>query len=91
MTALLQLLNITYASVGIIATIGYLPTIKDLFHKKMSANISSYIMWTFCAGITFLYSMIKFSDILLKVVTATNFACCAIILGMALWLKIRKH
>jgi len=88
---LLQLLTGAYASVGIIATIGYAPTIKDLFHKKMSANITSYIAWTFCSGITFVYSITMFSDLLLKIVTGLNFACCAIILGLALIIKNTKR
>ncbi len=41
---LLQILIFAYASVGIIATIAYWPTMKDLYHhKKPSAsNYNSY-------------------------------------------------
>ncbi|MBS3073431.1 hypothetical protein J4465_01385 [Candidatus Pacearchaeota archaeon] len=88
---LLQILIFAYASVGIIATIGYIPTIKDLwFHKKMSANISSYIIWTFCSAITFLYALLIISDLLLEIVTGLNFACCAIILILSILLVYRK-
>jgi len=86
---LLQLLIIAYACVGVIATIGYIPTIKDLlFHKKKSANITSYIIWTLCAGITFLYALFILQDLLVKIVTGLNFVCCAIILLLSLRLKI---
>ncbi|MGV8086867.1 MAG: hypothetical protein ACP5N1_04510 [Candidatus Woesearchaeota archaeon] len=88
---LLQLLTGAYASTGIIATIGYIPTIKDLFHKKMSANISSYMIWTFCSGITFAYSTTMFSDLLLSIVTGLNFTCCLLILGLALFVKNKRQ
>jgi len=83
-----QTLMLAYASTGIIATIGYVPTIKDLvIHRKMSANIASYSIWTFCSAVTFLYSMILIQDLLLRIVTGLNFGCCALILGLALSIK----
>jgi len=89
---LLQILTLAYASVGIIATIGYIPTINDLaFQKKMSANISSYIAWTFCSGVTFLYCMILLSDSLLQIVNGLNFGCCALILGLSLYVKYNQR
>ena len=58
-----QLLIIAYASTGIVATIGYFPTIKDLWiHKRKSANIASYIIWTITTGIAFLYSLFILPD-----------------------------
>ena len=92
MTALLlQLLIVAYASVGVVATIGYLPTIKDLyFRKKMSANISSYIIWTACSGTAFLYSLFILPDLLFRIVSGLNFACCALILILSLRLKYHK-
>ncbi len=84
----LTLLIIAYASVGVIATIGYIPTIKDLWiHKRKSANISSYIIWTLCAGITFLYALFILQDLLVRIVTGANFVCCAVILILSIRLK----
>lgn len=86
-----QILIFAYASVGVIATIGYIPTIKDLWmHKKMSANISSYAIWTLCSGITFSYSLFILSDLLFRIVSGLNFACCAIILLLITILKYRR-
>ena len=79
-----------YASTGIVATIGYIPTIRDLIKKVASANIHSYIIWTFCSGVTFLYALLVISDLLLEIVTGLNFAFCAIILSLALKLR-RKN
>ena len=87
MDIILTIITFLYASTGIIATIGYLPTIKDLTKKIASANIHSYIIWTFCSGIAFLYAFLIISDLLLEIVTGLNFVACAIILIMALRLK----
>ena len=88
---LLQILIFAYASVAVVATIGYIPTIKDLwFHKKMSANISSYIIWTACSGIAFLYSLFILPDLLFRIVSGLNFASCALILLLSIALKYRK-
>ena len=60
---LLQLLIIAYASVGVIYFIAYLPTIRDLYNKKPSANILSYVLWTGATGIALLYSIFILPDI----------------------------
>jgi len=86
----LQILIIAYACVGIVATIGYFPTIKDLLiHKKKSANVNSYIVWTICASITFLYSLFILNDWLVRIVTGLNFASCAVVLILSLKLKMK--
>lgn len=83
----LAIIAFLYAGTGIIATIGYIPTIKDLIKKVPSANISSYIVWTFCACITFIYAFLVVSDLLLEIVTGLNLASCALILILAVKLK----
>lgn len=88
---LLQILIFAYASVGVVATIGYIPTIKDLWHhKKMSANISSYVIWTACSGITVLYSLFILPDLLFQIVSGLSFLSCALILLLSIALKYRK-
>ncbi|MBU0894148.1 MAG: hypothetical protein KKF48_01275 [Nanoarchaeota archaeon] len=84
------LLSFLYAGTGIVATIGYFPTIKDLIRGKKSANISSYVIWTSCALIVFLYSLIVISDLLLAIVTGLNFLSCAVILFLAIRLELIK-
>jgi hypothetical protein len=90
MEIILAIIAFLYASTGIIATIGYLPTIRDLIKKIASANINSYIIWAFCSAITFLYSLLVVSDLLLEIVTGLNFVSCATILILALRLKHKK-
>ena len=91
MEFILTIIAFLYASTGIIATIGYFPTIRDLMKKIASANINSYIIWTFCSLITFLYVLLVISDLLLEIVTGLNFVSCAIILILALKLKYKKR
>ncbi len=84
---ILTIIAFLYACTGVVATIGYLPTIRDLLRKRKSANIHSYIIWTICGGIGFLYVLLLISDLLLDIVMGLNFAFCAIILILALRLK----
>ncbi len=85
---LLHALIISYAGTGIIATVAYWPTIKDLYyHKKLSANLTSYILWTATSGITFLYSLFILPDLLFRVISGLNFGACALILLLSINLK----
>lgn len=87
MNVLLQILILAYASVGVIYAIGYLPTIKDLYNKKKSANISSYIIWTFGTGTAFLYSLFILPDFLFRLVSGLNLLACVIILVLSIKVK----
>lgn len=81
----LKSIILAYATVGIIAALGYIPTIKDLWlHKKPSANTNSYIIWTASSGITVLYSIFILPDLLFQIVSWVNFLACATILILML-------
>ena len=86
----LQALIIAYASVGVVATLAYLPTIRDLYHKKLSANVASYLLWTATSGITFAYSLFILPDLLFRIVSGLNFGSCALIFLLSMNLKYRK-
>jgi len=90
MELLLRLLIWAYATVGIISTVGYIPTIKDLYHhKRKSANIDSYAIWTVSSAITLLYSLFILPDLLFQIVSGLNFVCCALILGLSI--RLGRH
>jgi hypothetical protein len=91
MEFLLQLLILAYAGTAILAVIGYWPTIKDLYHKKLSANVNSYIIWTIDTGIVLLYSLFVVTDLLFQIISGFNFACCVLILLMSMNLKKKKR
>ena len=85
---LLRILSIAYVATGIIATIAYWPTIKDLYyHQKPSANVASYFVWVITNGIALLYSLFILPDMLFRIVTALSFICCVVILLLAIRLK----
>lgn len=84
----LQAITVAYAGVGVIGLIAYWPTIKDLYHhKKASANIASYILWTGTASISFLYSLFILQDLLFRIVSGINFLACMIVLILSINLK----
>ena len=84
----LQVLSVAYGSVGIVTLIAYFPTIKDLYvHKKPSANITSYAIWTATSGIGFMYGLFVLQDFLFRMVSGIGFAACATVLVLSLRLK----
>lgn len=88
MNLLFDALILAYACVGVVQTIGYWPTLRDLYYKKKkSANISSYVIWTFCSGVTFLYSLFILPDTLFRIVSGVEFASCAAILLFSIRLR----
>lgn len=85
---LLRILTVAYAGVGVVSLIAYWPTIKDLYHhKKPSANITSYMIWTATSGIAFLYSLFILPDFLFRFVSSVNFGSCAVVLLLSIRLK----
>ena len=84
---LLHTLIIAYASVAVISLIAYWPTIKDLYYKKPSANINSYVLWTATSGIAFLYSLFILPDLLFRIVSGLNFGACALVLLLSINLR----
>ncbi|MFN8672292.1 MAG: hypothetical protein U0457_09475 [Candidatus Sericytochromatia bacterium] len=84
----LKLITLSYGITGIIGLIAYLPTLKDLYlHKKQSANISSYILWTATGGISFLYGIFILKDFLFIAVSGLNFLACLVVLILSIKLK----
>jgi len=85
---LMKALAVAYASIGVVGFLAYWPTIKDLYyHKKPSANISSYVLWVGTTGITFLYSLFLLPDLLFRMVSAMNFLACSVVLLLSVGLK----
>ena len=87
----IQILTVAYGGAGIVVFIGYLPTIRDLYHhKRASANISSYVLWTATSLVSFLYSLFVLPDLLFRIVSGTGFAACFIVLVLSIKLRDRK-
>lgn len=92
MIALLtSLLILAYGLTGVVGVLAYWPTIVDLYHhKKPSANVSSYLLWTLTGAIAFLYSLFILPDLLFQIVSGLNFFCCALIFFLAIGLRKKK-
>lgn len=84
---LLQILTFLYLGGGIIAAIGYMPTIIDLYHKKPSANVNSYILWAGTAVVTFLYCLFVLPDLYFRIVSTISFTACSTVLILAINLQ----
>ncbi|MBI4173699.1 MAG: hypothetical protein HY519_03180, partial [Candidatus Aenigmarchaeota archaeon] len=86
-TLLIQVIALAYGAVGVIATIAYWPTVKDLLRNRPSANLESYLIWTLTTGVTFLYSIFVLPDFLFRMVSFLNFAACATIALLSVRLR----
>jgi hypothetical protein len=88
---LIKILILSYGATAIIDTVGYWPTIIDLWrHKKPSANTHTYIMWTITTGIGFLYSLVILPDLLFRIVSGMMFFSNALILALTIRLGRKK-
>ncbi len=86
----MQLLTVGYASVGVIGKIGYWPTIKDLcWHKKPSANINTYALWTMTTAVVLLYAALVIDNFWFRAVAVLDFMFCLTILALSLRLKYK--
>jgi hypothetical protein len=84
---LIKLIIGAYACAGAVAIIAYLPTVRDLFNKKPSANSVTFLLWTLSTGVSLLYSLFVLDDLLFRIVSGINFCSCAIILVLSLRLR----
>lgn len=89
METIITIITYLYAITGIISIIGYLPTIRDLTKNVASANLNSYVIWTFCTAIAFLYALLVISDLLLEIMIGLNLVCCIAITMLALKVKYK--
>ena len=88
----LQVIVIAYACEVIITTVGYIPTVHDLWsHKIKSANIPSYAIWSVGTGAALLYSIFILPDFLFQIVSGVNFFFCVLILILSLNLKYQER
>lgn len=81
------ILSFLYGAAGIITFLGFMPTIKDLWKKKPSANATTYIVWASTTFVTFLYAVFIVEDLLFSVVISLQLLACLIILFLRLRIK----
>jgi len=78
-------LSIAYGFAGMLCCMAYIPTIRDLYlHKIISANATTYLLWTITALITLLYSLFILPDMKFIVISIANFIFCSLILFLSI-------
>jgi hypothetical protein len=87
----IYILTFLYGLGGIITFVGYFPTIKDLWKKKASANVHTYLIWTLTTIVTSLYGFIVLKNLVFILVVNLQLLACATILILALRLKYKKR
>ncbi len=85
----LYILTFLYGIGGIITFSGFFPTIKDLLHKKPSANINTYAIWTTTTFVTSLYGFFILQNLIFNIVINLQLAACLTVL--ILRLRLKKH
>lgn len=80
-------LTFIYGIGGIVTFLGFIPTMKDLWQNKPSANISTYIIWTLTTFFTSLYAIFIIKDIAFIVVINLQLLACLIVLVLRWRLK----
>lgn len=78
--SLLDTLVLIYGICGIITFAGFIPTMIDLWKKKPSANISTYIVWTTTMFFTTLYAFFINGDLMFIGVAGAQLLACFIVL-----------
>ena len=87
----LQILSALYGIGGVLTFIGFFPTIRDLWKKKPSANIWTYVIWTATTLITSLYGFFILQNFLFTIVINLQLAACVIILILRIRLALAQR
>ena len=87
----IYILTFIYGIGGIVTFTGFIPTMIDLWKKKPSANITTYIIWTTTTFATSLYGFFILQDLVFNIVINLQLLACSIILILSLRLKYIKN
>lgn len=87
----IPVITFLYSIGGIITFLGFVPTMKDLWQKKPSANITTYVTWTTTTIVTSLYGLFILKNLVFNIVINLQVAACLIVLILSLRLKYMKN
>lgn len=77
-------LTILYGASGVMTFLGFMPTIRDLWNKKPSANVGTYWIWTTTTFITSLYGFFILDNLVFNIVINLQLLACVIVLFLRL-------
>jgi len=86
----LPAITLLYSLGGIVTFAGFFPTMRDLWKKKPSANIWTYIIWAVTTFLTLLYAAFVVKDLVFSIVISLQLAACLVILVLRMRLKYSK-
>jgi len=81
---LLTILTVLYGAGGIVTFAGSLPTIRDLWNGKPSANATTYWAWGATTFITSLYGFFILDNFVFNIVINLQLLACVIVLVLRL-------
>ena len=85
----IEILTFFYGVGGIITFFSFVPTMIDLWNKKPSANISTYVVWTMTTFLTSLYGIFVLHNLVFNIVINLQLLACTIVL--ILRIRMRKE
>ena len=86
----IYILTFIYGVGGIITFAGFVPTMIDLWKKKPSANIATYIVWTATTFATSLYGCFVLQNLVFNIVINLQLLACLTVLILRIRLKYIK-
>ena len=81
----IYVLTFLYGLGGIVTFFGFMPTMIDLWKRKPSANIITYVVWTSTTFVTALYGFFILEDLVFNIVINLQLLACLTVL----FLRIR--
>lgn len=85
------ILTFLYSIGWIVTFLWFLPTMRDLYNKKPSANISTYIVWWITTFITSLYGIFILKDLVFIIVINLQLLATIMVLVLRVRLSLLKN
>jgi uncharacterized membrane protein YjfL (UPF0719 family) len=86
----LYILVFLYGLGGIVTFVGFVPTMIDLWNKKPSANITTYVIWTATTFVISLYGFFIFNNLVFNIVINFQLLACLTVLILRIRLKYKS-
>ncbi len=90
MEQFINILTIAYGVGGVVTLFGYIPTVRDLYVGKPSANSTTYLIWFITTFIATLYGWFVLKDWVYLLVVGLQLVMCLVILILRMRLAFVK-
>jgi len=84
------IITFLYSIGGIATFLGFVPTMIDLWNKKPSANVNTYIIWGITTLFTSLYGFFVLQNLIFNIVINLQLFACIVVLILRIRLKFVK-